>query len=231
MTPTKKPLKTREATTPKDCSPRTRQCIATREVLPEARMVRFVADPQGCIVPDLAAKLPGRGMWVSATRQAVSKTATRGLFARAAKMNVSAAPDLADDVEAALGARIKSSLGLAARAGALVCGFELVRDALKSGRVGLLIEAKDGAEDGRKKILALAHGVGVHAPVLGCFSGQELDLALGRSNVIHAAVQGGPLADKLGLDMSRLAGFKELASENWRLPGGSVGGALHSDVA
>lgn len=214
-----KPKAKREAKTPKASDPRTRQCIVTREVLPEAELIRFVVDPNGVVVPDLAAKLPGRGMWVCATREAVERAALKGHFARAAKAGVKAPAGLGAIVETALLTRIKGTLGLAARAGALVTGFDTARQALRGGAVRILIEALDGAADGRDKIFALAHGLEAQVLVLGVFPGQDLDLALGRSNVIHAAVRPGSLAKKLGSDMGRLEGFRPLAPQEWRLPG------------
>jgi predicted RNA-binding protein YlxR (DUF448 family) len=184
-------------------------------------LIRFVVDPSGVVVPDLAAKLPGRGMWVRASLEAVETAIKKGHFARAAKAQVKAPADLGAVVEAALLARIKGTLGLAARAGDLVTGFEKAREALRGGAVRILVEAADGAADGRDKVFARAHGLDTQVLVLGVFPGRDLDLALGRSNVIHAAVRPGSLAKKLGSDMGRLKGFRPLAPEEWRLPGGN----------
>jgi hypothetical protein len=96
--------------------------------------------------------------------------------------------------------------------------------------VAVLIEAADGAADGREKIFALAHGLGGKVTVLGSFAGEELDLALGRTNVIHAAVLSGPLAEKLRQTMARLEGFCPLAPPGWHLPGAGTG-ELQSGVA
>lgn len=195
-------------------------------------MIRFVAGPGGDVVPDLGAKLPGRGLWVRADRASVTKAAAKGYFSRAAKAPLKAPEDLAGRVAALLDEKIKAGLGLAARAGDLVTGFEKVREALKAGRVAVLVEAADGAADGRDKVFALAHGCGAGARVLGAFSAQELDLALGRTNVIHAAVHPGPLAEKLGFEMDRLAGFRPLTPEGWRLPGaGGTAADLKSGAA
>jgi len=194
----------------------------SREVLPETDLIRFVVDPEGTIVPDLAAKLPGRGLWVRADREALETAAARGGFARAAKAQVVTPSDLVGQVEAGLVARIGNFLGLAARAGEITFGFDSVREALRSGAAGFLIEAADGAADGREKILALAHGLGAIIPVLGAFESSELDLALGRTNVIHAAVRPGPLAEKLGFEAGRFKGFRPLCPTEWRLPGSEL---------
>jgi len=214
--------------------PRTRRCIVTREVLPEAELIRFAVDPDGVVVPDLSAKLPGRGMWVTASRAAIEMAAARGHFSRAAKSAVKAPENLADLVETGLLARLKQTLGLAARAGDLVTGYDKVREAIRAAQVAVLVEARDGAADGREKVFALAHGLGQKVTVLGCLAGEELDLALGRPNVIHAAVRAGPLAEKLGLDLGRLGGFRPLTPQGWRLPGASGTGPadeLQSGVA
>ncbi len=198
---------------------RTRRCIASGKILPQTELLRFVVGPDGEIVPDLAGKLPGRGMWVRAREADLGCALQKGLFARAAKAPVKVPADLSNLVVAGLLRRISEGLGLAARAGALTTGYEKVRDFLKSGRTGVLIEAADGAADGREKLFALAHGVGKPIYVLGCLNSADLDLALGRSNVIHAAVSGGPLADRLGSELIRLAGFRPMTPPEWRLPG------------
>ncbi len=230
---------TPKETTHKDPSPRTRRCIASYETLPEEALIRFVADPEGEVVADLAHKLPGRGMWVKADRELVTKAATKGLFARAAKAPVKAAPDLADRLQGQLMERVRSGLGLAAKAGALVVGFEKVREALRVKGLAVLVEASDGAADGRDKVFALAHGLGARPLILGCFEGEELGLALGRSNVIHAALTTGPMADRLRVDVDRLSGFCPLVPADWRVPGASDGASdeaqdedgLQSDAA
>ncbi len=127
---------------------RERRCIVTGEVLPRSGLVRFAADPDGNIVPDIAASLPGRGLWVSATREHVTRAAAKNLFAKAAKANVSASADLAERVERLLVARMQADLGLARRSGALVLGFDNVLRALSEKTPpALLVEASDGAAD------------------------------------------------------------------------------------
>jgi predicted RNA-binding protein YlxR (DUF448 family) len=126
---------------------RERRDIVSGEVMEEARLLRFVAGPQGVVVPDLARKLPGRGLWVAADREAVQTAARKGLFSRAAKARLSAAPDLADQVEMLLKRRLLSGLGLARRGGHLTSGFEKVSAAITSGKAAWLIEASDGAAD------------------------------------------------------------------------------------
>src|SRR3954454_7280915 len=135
---------------------RERRDIVSGAVMAEARLIRFVAGPDGMVVPDLARKLPGRGLWVAADRASVATAAKKGLFARAAKAKVVAGPDLPDQLERLLKGRLLSGLGLARRAGDLTSGFEKVSSAISSGKAAWLIEASDGAADGRRKLLALA---------------------------------------------------------------------------
>ena len=199
---------------------RSRRCIVTGEVLPEEKLVRFVADPQGNIVPDVAATLPGRGIWVSADRALLAKAVAKNLFARAAKANVTAGADLGERTERQLVLRMQGDLGLARRSGALVMGFDNVARAL-DGRIApkLLIEAADGAADGRRKLFALGHARGLELATMDCLSCAELGLALGRENVIHAAVQPGGLSERLIFDAARLKGFRPQTTTNVRYAG------------
>jgi len=177
----------------------------------EARLVRFVAGPQGQVTPDLARKLPGRGIWVAATRDAVETAAKKGLFARAAKAKVIAPPGLADQVEALLHSRLLAALGLARKAGELTFGFERVLAVLGQGKAAWLIEASDGAEDGRRKLLAAARRAPSQPRLLATFSSSELSLALGAPNVIHTAFLAGRGAERWTVDVERLAGFRPLS--------------------
>ena len=188
---------------------RDRSCIVTREILPESRLIRFVVGPENEVVPDLAAKLPGRGIWVSANRAALERALAKNLFSKAARSNVRGPADLTAHVEALLVSRIQEHLGLARRSGVLILGFDGVSRALESRRKpAVLIEARDGAEDGRRKVLAAARAQGLTCPVIEVLSAAELSMALGRETVIHGALFPGPLADRLVLDAERLEGFR-----------------------
>ena len=194
-----------------------RRCIASGRSGPKATRVRFVVGPDGVIVPDIHERLPGRGIWVSAAREAVEKAAKKGLFARAARARVRVNPDLAEDVETALLAQGRQLLGLARRAGVLVVGFEGVTKELRAGNVAALVEAADGAGDGRRKILGLAR----HRPgltLVGVYSSHDLYLALGLQNVVHAALKPGRPAQRFVAEMQRLAGFRPRVPANWEWP-------------
>jgi predicted RNA-binding protein YlxR (DUF448 family) len=195
---------------------RERRDIVSGQVMDEAALVRFVAGPDGAVVPDLARKLPGRGMWVAADRASVAAAAKKGLFARSAKAKLSASPDLPDQVEALLRRRVLDGLGLAKRAGDLISGFEKVAAALSAGKAAWLIEAADGAADGRRKISNVARKSPNPPQVLGLFTAEELGLALGGENVIHTAFLAGRGAGRWTEDVRKLAGFSPLLPESWR---------------
>ncbi|MDB5448151.1 MAG: putative nucleic-acid-binding protein implicated in transcription termination [Phenylobacterium sp.] len=196
--------------------PRERRDIVTGEVMDEARLIRFVPGPDGAVVPDLARKLPGRGIWVAADRASVATAAKKGLFSRAAKARLQASPELADQIEMLLKRRLLSGLGLARRAGDLTSGFEKVSAAISSGRAAWLIEASDGAADGRRKLRAVVRKQSRPPGLIGLYSAAELGLALGLENVIHTAFLAGRAADRWAQDVHRLSGFCPLLPESWR---------------
>lgn len=188
---------------------RERRCIATGAILPEDKLVRFVVSPDSDVVPDLDAKLPGRGLWLSVSRPAFAKALAKGDFAKAAKAKVKVAPDLADHVEKLLAARMQSDLGMAKRAGLVVAGFDKVLEALdKKTPPRLLFNARDGAEDGCRKIASAVRGRALSLDTITILTRAELSLALGRENVVHAAVRPGALADRLLFNAKRLAGLR-----------------------
>jgi uncharacterized protein len=181
-----------------------RRCIATREVQPKEALLRFVIGPAGDVVPDVAGKLPGRGLWVKAERAALTQAVAKNLFAKAARQSVAVPGDLADRTAVLLAQRCLDLIGLARRAGQAICGFEKVRDALRQDRVGVVLAAADGAADGRGKLKALA---GERA-VVALFTAAELSASLGRENVVHAALAPGRLAERLIAESARLAGLR-----------------------
>lgn len=186
-----------------------RRCLATGEISPSTHMIRFVVSPDGEVVADLAENLPGRGLWVTASRECLEKVTSGNAFAKAAREPVKVAPDLINRLEDLLKQRIAERLGLARRAGQLVQGFDNVLKSLDTARPSsLLIEAADGAADGRRKVLQAAHARGRTVVVVDCLKASELSLALGRENVIHAAVRPGALADRLMVDVARLQGLR-----------------------
>jgi predicted RNA-binding protein YlxR (DUF448 family) len=190
-----------------------RMCAVIREVRPIGELIRFVVSPQGEVIPDLKRKLPGRGLWVSASRQAVAEAVRRHQFGKGFKRDVRVAPTLAADTEALLTRSVIEALAMAAKAGQVVSGFGKVEDALRQRQaqasVQALVHAADGAADGIRKLDAIARqNAAVNDesnpfPVVTALTSEQLDLALGRSNVIHAALLAGP-ASKTFLSRSQL---------------------------
>lgn len=181
-----------------------RRCIATGETQPKAGLVRFVAGPDGQIVPDVAGKLPGRGIWVAADRSALEKAVAKKLFARGAKQSVSVPDDLTNLVETLLAKRLIELVSLARKSGDALSGFEKVKEALTSGSVAILLQASDGS-DGQKSKIRPPDGENTH--VL-CLNGAELGLAFGKENVIHASLAAGGLNARIVEEASRLTGLR-----------------------
>lgn len=200
----------RDATTDRE-----RRDLVTHEVMDESRLIRFVAGPDGSVFPDLGRKLPGRGLWVAADRASVETAAKKNLFSRAAKTKLSASADLAAVVESQLFRRCLDQLGLARREGVLISGFEKSAASIRAGKAAWVIEASDGASDGRGKILALARHQ--TTKVCGAFSADDLSLALGLENAIHAVLLHGGRADRWTTEVERLAGFRSLRPAAWDL--------------
>lgn len=189
---------------------RVRRCVAAREAKPAATMIRFVVGPDRALVPDLAARLPGRGMWLSAERGAVRTALAKNLFAKAARGQVTAETDLPDRLEAMLVARCLDLVGLARRAGGVVAGFDQVADWLRRGKAALVLDARDAAEDGRRKVRAMARGAaGGGVPVVEAFDRAELGRAIGRDEVVHVALAAGGVERRLVTELRRLRGFRD----------------------
>jgi len=185
-----------------DRSATMRMCAVTRKVRPIGELIRFVISPQGEVVPDLKRKLPGRGLWVSASRQTVAEAVRRNQFAKGFKREIRARATLPADTEALLVRSAAEALAMAAKARQVVSGFSKVEGALAQGQAQALIHASDGAADGIRKLDAIVRqkrgNIGESQdfpqdfPIVNVLTSAELDLALGRSNVIHAALLAGP---------------------------------------
>lgn len=198
---------------PKASKPGTvRMCALTRQVRPINEMIRFVVGPAGDVVVDLKRKLPGRGLWISASRSALSDAAKRGVFAKGFKRDIRPSPDFADNVRQLMVRGAVEALAMAAKARQVVSGFTKVENALKRGDAIGLIHATDGADDGIRKLNGLANSptggenteIPAKRPVFRILTSAELDLALTRSNVIHAALLAGPASKTF---MSRADGL------------------------
>ncbi len=186
-----------------------RRCIVTREQLPKERMIRFVLGPDRELVPDLSARLPGRGMWLSARADVLHMACVRGAFSRAARGTVHVPPDLETRIRTGLERRITELLGLARRAGQAVAGFEKVREWLRNGRAELILQAADGSPEERRRLTSGATEVPVAAPL----SAAALGTIFGRERTVHAAIAPGNLAHTLRTQCEKLAGLSGPAAQ------------------
>ncbi len=180
-----------------------RRCVVSGERQPKEAMIRLVLGPGRTVVPDIAERLPGRGLWLCARGAVLEDRGLARALARAAKGPVSVPEGLRGVVEALLAQRIADLIGLARRAGQAVAGFVVAREWVSRGRAGLVIEASDGAEDGRRKLLA-----GASVPVVTPLTAQQLGAVFGRDHAVHVAVAAGRLADAIARDAARLAGVR-----------------------
>jgi predicted RNA-binding protein YlxR (DUF448 family) len=195
---------------------RTRRCIATGETVEDARLIRFALGPDAVVTPDLGARLPGRGVWVTANRDSVDLAVKRKAFARGFKMDAVVASDLADQVDRLLAQRCLDLLGLARRAGAAAFGAERVEQAIRRARQPFLIFASDGSDQGRQQMQRLAFGLwGAEPKVIGCFTAAELGLAFGVAPVVYAALPQEGMARRWLIEADRLTGFRAITPASW----------------
>ncbi len=197
-----------------------RRCVATGLSYEKAALIRFVRSPDGIVTPDIAGKLPGRGVWVFADREALTKAIKTKAFARGFKAKSICPDGLIDLVEGLLVKQVLGMLGMALKSGALALGFDQVKAAASADMLAWRIEASDGSPDGRSKIRVLTKAVSreLDLPeprVLGCFTAEVLGQAFGREHVVHAAVKPGKMARAIGEAARRLSGFREMVPENW----------------
>lgn len=192
---------------------RDRRDVASGEVRSEAGLIRLALSPEGRLVPDPAARAPGRGVWVAADRASVAKALKKGAFARSLQQRVETGEDLAADIEAALARSALSLISLSRRAGELTSGFDKVRASLKKTRPGCLITARDGAADGRAKLLALSRAQWGDIPIADRLTSAELGVVLGRDSAVHMVMSPGGLAARFAMDAARLAGFRNGPAE------------------
>ena len=188
-----------------------RTCALTRELKPASEMIRFVVDPAGQVVPDVKCKLPGRGVWITASRAAIEDAAKRNVFARGFKRDVRIAGDLAARTDQLIERAAIDALAIAGKAGAVISGFTRVEAAVGRDDILALIHAADAGDDGKRKLDALRRqttGKSSEIAVIDVFSGGQLDLALNRPNVVHAALLAGPGSETFLTRVARLTYFR-----------------------
>jgi predicted RNA-binding protein YlxR (DUF448 family) len=181
-----------------------RRCIDSGETVPTNELIRFVVGPEDELVPDIEGGLPGRGLWVTSTTPALARAVSRDLFSKTSRRRVRTPSDLIARVERLLVRQCQSRLGLARRAGVMVVGFEKVRSMIRAGDAAVLVAASDAGADGRAKLMGLGLSL-AHVQIL---SREELSLAVGRENVVHAALARNRLAVQFVSDTKRLAGIR-----------------------
>jgi predicted RNA-binding protein YlxR (DUF448 family) len=180
-----------------------RKCLATGDVQPKYRMVRFVVGPDGQVFADVMGKLPGRGMWVSADRAALELATKKGAFSRSAKQSVKVPDDLVDEVEKQLARRVVDLISMQRKAGKAVAGYEKVKTWLQTEEALVLIQASDGSGRGKSKLSTPHYG-----HYIGCLTADELGLAFGRQTVIHGALASGGLTLRVVEEAQRLKGVR-----------------------
>ncbi|MEM7299636.1 MAG: RNA-binding protein [Pseudomonadota bacterium] len=196
-----------------------RTCIVTRTAHDRSALVRFVASPDGEVVADLKEKLPGRGVWVLAERDMVEQATKKNLFARGLKTSVRANQALASQVEMLLEKAALGSLGMARRAGACITGSSKISASIRGGKVRALLHAKEAADDGCRKLDQLLavfdewEQTGRNSPILRLFTSDQMNLALGGGNVIHAALTHGGAGESFLRHAEKLMKYRGLVPE------------------
>jgi uncharacterized protein len=188
---------------------RTRMCALSRDVRPISELIRFVVGPDGATVPDVKNKLPGRGLWLTATQAALAEAVKRKVFARAFKREVRVPPDLAAQIERLLERAVLDALAMAGKAGTVAAGFAKTQAALEHEEVIAVLHAAGAAADGVRKLQANAQRRPLGAPAeIGFLTTAQLDLALSRPNVVHAALLAGPASETFLARCRRLERFR-----------------------
>jgi predicted RNA-binding protein YlxR (DUF448 family) len=182
----------------------------TKETQSKDNLIRFVLGPDDMVTPDISERLPGRGIWVSANRADLTKAVDQNLFSKAAKQNANIPDGLVDLTERLIVKRTIDLISMARKSGHAICGFEKTKGAMMSERWYILMQAEDGSAPQKQKIRPSA----ADNSYISCLTAQELGLAFGRENVIHAAVSKGGLSARILLEANRLAGFRDKSDAN-----------------
>jgi uncharacterized protein len=187
-----------------------RLCAATRTVQPVSELIRFVVGPDGEAVPDVRNKLPGRGVWVTATRDALDAAIKRKAFARSFNREVRLPSDFVDRTERLLERAVLDALAVANKAGLALAGFTKTEAALANGKAVALLRAAEASSEGSRKLDAAGrrHESGEPPPLVGFLTSAQLDLALNRLNVVYAALLAGPASETFLARCRRLERFR-----------------------
>ena len=197
-------------------SKRERMCMFSRERMPVSQMIRFVLDPNGNVFPDLQAKLPGRGVWLHASRDVLTSVLkSKNGFSGGFKASATADDGLVELIDRLLLERCQATLGLAKRSSAIILGYDQVRNELQKRKPGWLLEASDGAYDGRKRVVGLAVAVYDRVRIANILSSSELGMAFGREHVVHALLKTGRFSDVWTTDYRRLFEYRQMSGSIW----------------
>jgi uncharacterized protein len=206
------PLRTTEHDAELDRGPRAggrmRLCVATRTVRPITELIRFVVGPDDAAVPDIKGKLPGRGVWVTATQETIEDAVRRRVFNRGFKRDVRLPVDLAELTERLLQRAALDALAIAAKSGLLAAGFAQTAAALEREDAAALLHAAEASADGVRKLNSIARQRKKALPVIEFLTAAQLDLALNRPNVVHAALLAGPACDTFLSRVRRLERYR-----------------------
>ncbi|KIC32936.1 RNA-binding protein [Leisingera sp. ANG-S5] len=205
---------TRGGTTKDRTGESERKCIATGESQPKQGLIRFVMGPDGQVVPDVMGKLPGRGVYVASSREALAAAVKKKLFARGFRAQVQVPDELVQEVERQVVRRLIELISLARKSGDAVSGFERVKDWLAKEEARVLIQASDGSGRGKSKLSTPYKG-----KFIGCLTADELGMAFGRQTAIHAALASGGLSKRVVDEAQRLQGLREMVGGNGRTEG------------
>jgi uncharacterized protein len=198
-----------------------RLCAATRTVHPVSELIRFVVGPNGEAVADVKSKLPGRGIWVTATRDALNEAIKRKAFARGFKRDVHTPPDLIERTERLLERAVLDALAIANKAGLVAAGFGKTKGALENGVAVAILHAAEASADGIRKLDAAGRQTGGPAVAIRFLTSAQLDLALNRPNVVHAALLAGPASETFLARCRRLERFRTGVQHTPGLKGGA----------
>lgn len=189
-----------------------RRCIVSRAELPPDDLIRFVVDPAGTLVPDLGRKLPGRGVWVTAEREAVAAAVKANAFAKSLKRPVTVPADLPQAIDTLFERRVLEALSLANKAGLVTTGFDRVEALLDSGQAAALVHGSNAAADGRRKLdrkfQAIEREKGRIPAIVDWLTIDQLSLAIGRSNVVHAGLKQGGATQRFLRGAERLRRYR-----------------------
>ena len=182
----------------------TRKCLVTGVTIEKKNLIRFVLSPQNDLVADINQKLPGRGYWVKAERQIVLKAIKKNILIKATKQEVSIEKNVLERIESQLKKKIINQISLCRKAGMAIFGFDKIKVALSKNNIGLLIQAIDGSDKEKKRILNKS----IPKIINNCFTASDLGKAFSREKVVHCAILQSGFVENINFDSNRLNNLK-----------------------